>query len=145
MVQPTPTPAELAEIRANVMKVRRLSDGLFRIGPMKIGADGLIGFIPGLGDVYALGAGGYLLHQAYRAGAPRSVLGKMAGWLALDVATGAVPLAGDAIDFFFRGHARAARELEGYLDRVHPEGRARREPRWRGWFKRTGGATAPAR
>lgn len=131
-----PTAQELAEIRVQVMKVRRLSDGLFRLGPLKIGADGLIGFIPGLGDAYALGAGGYLLHLAYRAGAPRPVLAKMAGWLALDVATGAVPILGDAVDFLYRGHARAARELEGYLDRVHPEGRVPREPRWRGWFKR---------
>ena len=131
-----PTSAELAEIREQIVKVRRLSDGLFRIGPLKVGADALIGFVPGLGDVYSIGAGGYLLHLARRAGAPRHVLGKMAGWLALDVVTGAVPLVGDAVDFFYRGHARAARELEAHLDRVHPEGRIPREPRWRGWFGR---------
>jgi hypothetical protein len=135
----TPTSAELADIREQVMRVRRFSDGLFRVGPVKIGADGLIGFIPGAGDLYAVGAGGYLLHLAWKAGAPRSVLGKMAGWLALDLATGAVPLAGDAVDFFFRGHAKAAHELERWLDRVHPEGRRPAEPRWRGWFKRQGG------
>lgn len=133
---PEPTPAELAAIRENVMRVRRASDGLFRIGPVKIGLDALVGFIPGAGDLYALGAGGILLHQAYKANAPRHVIAKMAGWLALDVATGAVPLAGDAVDVFFRGHARAARELESHLDRVHPEGRRPVEPRWRGWFKR---------
>ena len=131
-----PTSAELSEIREQVMKVRRLSDGLFRIGPMKIGADALLGIIPGLGGAYAIGAGAYLLHQANKAGAPGHVLGKMAGWLALDVAIGAVPVLGDATDFLFRGHARAARELEAHLDRVHPEGRVPREPRWRGWFNR---------
>lgn len=132
----TPTPAELAQIRERVMKVRRFSDGLFRLGPIKVGADGLIGFIPGAGDIYAIGAGGYLLHLAWRAGAPRSVLAKMGAWLALDLATGAVPLAGDAVDFFYRGHAKAAHELERWLDVVHPEGRKPVEPRWRGWFKR---------
>ena len=35
---PEPTPAELAVIRQNVVNVRRFSDGLFRIGPLKIGA-----------------------------------------------------------------------------------------------------------
>ena len=115
------------------MKVRRFSDGLFRLGPIKVGADGLIGFIPGAGDVYAIGAGGYLLHLAWRAGAPRSVMAKMTAWLALDLATGVVPLAGDAVDFFYRGHAKAAQELERWLDVVHPEGRKPVEPRWRGW------------
>ncbi len=132
---PEPTPAELAAIRENVMRVRRASDGLFRIGPVKIGLDALVGVVPGAGDLYSLGAGGILLHQAYKAGAPAPVLTKMAGWLAIDLATGVVPGI-DLIDFFFRGHARAARELESHLDRVHPEGRRPAEPRWRGWFNR---------
>lgn len=137
-----PTSAEFAAIRRRVMKVRRFSDGLFRVGPVKIGADGLTTFVPGLGAVYGLGAGGYLIHQAVKAGAPADVIGKMAGWLLLDVATGEVPILGDAVDFFFRGHDKAAHELERHLDRVHPEGRKPVEPRWRGWFKRTGGELA---
>lgn len=132
-----PTSQELAEVRANVEKVRRLSDGLFQLGPVKVGLDGMIGFIPGAGDLYAIGAGAFLLHQARRAGAPGHVLARMAGWLAFDVATGAVPLVGDAVDFFFRGHAKAARELEKHLDLVHPEGRTRPAPgRWRKAFSR---------
>jgi hypothetical protein len=133
--RPVPSPGELADIRRQMQGVRRWSDGLFKIGPLKVGLDGVIGFIPGAGDLYALGAGGYLLHLAWRAGAPRRVLAKMAGWLALDVATGAVPLAGDAVDFFFRGHAKAATELERHLDAVHPEGRTVREPGWRKWAR----------
>ncbi len=137
--RPIPSRAELAAIREQVNGVRRWSDGLFKVGPVKVGLDGLVGFIPGAGDLYALGAGGYLLHLAWRAGAPRSVLAKMAGWLALDLATGAVPLAGDAVDFFFRGHAKAARALEKHLDQVHPEGRVVRGPgRWRSTLNRVG-------
>lgn len=127
---------DYAEIRANIARVRGWSDGLFKVGPLKVGLDGIVGLIPGVGDLYALGAGGYLLHQAVLAEAPRSVLAKMAGWLALDVATGTVPVVGDAVDFFFRGHAKAARELERHLDRVHPQGRVLRTSRWRGWLDR---------
>jgi hypothetical protein len=31
---------------------------MFRVGPIKVGRTALIGFVPGLGDIYALGAGG---------------------------------------------------------------------------------------
>lgn len=141
--RPVPHPSELARIRAEMTKVRRLSENLFKVGPVGIGLDGLISWVPGAGLLYTLGAGGYLMKLAWQAGAPESVMRRMAGWIAADGLIGAVPIAGDVADVFFRGHAKAAVELEKHLDAVHPEGRTRPGPgRWRSMFNRKGRGAA---
>lgn len=74
-----------------------------RIG---IGLDGLIGLVPGIGDA----AGGvfslYVLYLGYRAGAPASVLVRMAANVGIDVVVGAVPLLGDLFDLGFKANER---------------------------------------
>lgn len=85
---------------------------MIKIGPWSLGLDGVLAWIPGVGTVYSLGAGGYLLYEATQAGASKATLGKMAAWLAADSALSGVPLAGWAIDTFFRGHRMAAMALQ---------------------------------
>ena len=88
-----------------------MSDNLFKLGPLKVGLDGVLTWIPGVGDVYGLGASGFLLVQAARAGASNETLTKMVLLLGTDAVVGSVPLAGDVFDLVFRAHARAARVL----------------------------------
>lgn len=104
-------PAELERISRNVSDWRRLSDNLFRVGPLKVGLDGLLTWLPGVGDVYGLGASGYLLVQASRAGASTETLVKMGLLLGTDAVVGSIPVAGDIFDVFFRAHARSSRVL----------------------------------
>ena len=59
-------------------RIRGLSDEMFKVGPWGVGLDGILAWIPGVGTVYSLGAGGYLLYEAAQAGASKSTLGKMA-------------------------------------------------------------------
>jgi Domain of unknown function (DUF4112) len=111
--------AEVERIRATVDQWRRLSDRLFEIGPLKIGLDGILTWIPGVGGVYGLGAGGFLLLQAHRARASRSTMTKMALLLGADALVGEVPVLGDVFDFLFRAHARSARILLSDMERTH--------------------------
>jgi hypothetical protein len=81
----------------------------------RIGLDGLLGLIPGVGDALSAGIAGYAVIAAARLGAPRSVLARMAGNIALDTLAGAVPLLGDLFDFGFKANRRNLRTLESFL------------------------------
>ena len=95
---------------------RKLSDRLFQVGPFKVGLDGVLTWIPGVGDAYTLGAGGYLLYHATRAKASKRTLTKMGLLLGTDALIGSVPLLGDAFDFSSRAHGRSARILRAELN-----------------------------
>ena len=47
----------------------------------------------------------------------------MAGNVAFDTAVGAIPLAGDAFDLFFKSNTRNLRIVKRHLDRHHPQTR----------------------
>jgi hypothetical protein len=109
--------AHLAWRRAD--RIRKLSDDLVRVGPVGLGIDGLIAWIPGAGTIYSVGAAALLFNEAIEAGASKATLLKMAGWLGLDSATSAVPIVGWAVDTLFRGHAMSARALQKDIERRH--------------------------
>jgi len=57
--------------------------------------------------VYGAGAiGAYLIYEAQRLGIPRSAVIRMIANIAVDTAIGAIPVAGDIWDFFFRANDR---------------------------------------
>jgi len=72
----------------------------------RIGADAIIGLVPGVGDAAMGLVGAYLIYEAHRLGAPKSALARMIGNLVLDTAIGAIPIVGDIWDFFFRSNDR---------------------------------------
>ena len=65
---------DIARLRRSIEQIGRLSDNILKLGRFGIGLDGLLAWIPGLGMLYSLGAGGYLLLQGWRARLPVSVL-----------------------------------------------------------------------
>jgi hypothetical protein len=73
---------------------------------LRIGADALIGLVPGFGDAAMGLVGAYLIYEAHRLGAPKAALVRMVVNLALDTGIGAIPVAGDVWDFFFRANDR---------------------------------------
>ncbi len=80
---------------------------------MRVGLDGLVGlFLPGLGDLAGGLTSGLILLQAVRRGAPKVVLVRMLGNVALDSLVGIVPILGDAFDLAFKSNRRNLRLLE---------------------------------
>ena len=110
---------DLHNIRNNVERVKKLSDNVVGIGPLGVGLDGLLTWIPIVGTVYSVGAAGWLLTQAMRAKATPGTIARMVGYLGVDVATGEVPIAGDVVDFFFPGHLMAAKALQKDIESTH--------------------------
>lgn len=106
-------------VRARLTKWRKLSDKLFTVFGHGVGLDGILTFVPGVGGVYSLSVGAYLISQAFHVRASKTTLAKMGALLALDSVTGEIPLAGDAFDIWLRAHARMARALEREMERTH--------------------------
>jgi hypothetical protein len=94
-------------------RVKRLSDGLVRIGPWGLGVDAVIDWLPGGGPVYSAGAGALLIYEAIAAGASKATIARMTAYLLLDTGVSSVPLIGWAADALFTGHALAARATAG--------------------------------
>ncbi|MGV3578930.1 DUF4112 domain-containing protein [Brevundimonas sp.] len=116
---PKRTIGDIEKIWSNVEGVKKLSDRAVGLGPFGIGMDGLLTWIPVVGTVYSVGAGGWLLMQAVRAKASPATIARMVGYLGVDVATGEVPVAGDVVDFFFPGHLMAAKALQKDIESTH--------------------------
>ena len=110
---------DIEKIWSNVEGVRKLSDRVVGVGPFGLGMDGLLTWIPWVGDVYTVGTGGWLFLQAVRAKATPVTLAKMSGYLLADTATGAVPILGAVVDTVFAGHAYAARALLKDIETTH--------------------------
>jgi hypothetical protein len=97
----------------------RLLDSSLRLPgtQFRFGLDPLLGLIPVAGDFASMGLSSYLVWEARRLGLPRHVMIRMMGNVAMDTVVGAIPLLGDAFDFFFRANRRNMRLLEKSLAR----------------------------
>lgn len=73
---------------------------------VRIGADAILGLVPGIGDMAMGLVGAYLIYEAHRLGAPKTAIARMIGNVAMDTAIGAIPFVGDIWDFFFRSNDR---------------------------------------
>ena len=103
----------------SVNVVKKLSDRVIGIGPFGLGIDGVLAWVPGLGPVYSIGAGAFLVGQALRAGASVSTLTRKIAYLAADTASSGVPFVGWAVDTLFPGHLMAATALQKDIEDRH--------------------------
>lgn len=85
-----------------------------------VGLDAIIGLVPVVGDIIAMGMGAYIVWEARNLGMPKWKLLRMAGNVAFDSAVGAVPVVGDVFDFMFRSNTRNLRIVKKHLDKHHP-------------------------
>ncbi|HET9626854.1 MAG TPA: DUF4112 domain-containing protein [Kofleriaceae bacterium] len=77
------------------------------------GLDAALGFVlPGLGDVIGAVLGLYIVGLALRRRVSAVVVARMVMNLAIDLAIGLVPIAGDLADFAFRANTRNVALLE---------------------------------
>lgn len=114
---------DIEKIWSNVEGVRKLSDRAVGAGPFGVGLDGLLTWVPVVGTAYTVGAAGWLIIQAMRANATPATLVRMMGYLGVDslltVGGEVIPVAPDILDFFFQGHAMAARALQKDIESTH--------------------------
>ena len=83
---------------------------------LTVGVDAIVGLFPVIGDLIGVALSSYILSQAARLGAPRSVLTRMAFNIGVEGAVGIIPFAGDVFDAAFKANQRNVRLLEQWLD-----------------------------
>ncbi len=119
---PTPRRAGTGESapKTEARHLRRLAwllDESIRLpGGYRIGIDGIIGLIPGIGDGIGLLASGYIVTQAARLGVPTSILTRMTLNVLLESLIGAIPIIGDMFDFAWKANLRNLEMMNHYLE-----------------------------
>jgi len=83
---------------------------------LTIGIEALIGLFPVIGDLIGVALSSYIVSQASRLGAPRSVLLRMSFNVLVEGLVGIVPVAGDLFDAGFKANQRNVRLLGAWMD-----------------------------
>ncbi len=83
-------------------------------GGYRIGLDGLIGLVPGIGDAAGALVSSYMVVEAGRLGASKALLLRMAFNVLLETLIGTVPVAGDLFDFAYKANLRNLHLLEAH-------------------------------
>jgi hypothetical protein len=112
----------------NLDFVAHLLDDWFRVPgtSIRFGLDGLVGLVPGLGDILAGLASSIIILGAWVRGVPYITLVRMVVNVGLDVVIGAIPLLGDAFDIAWKANRRNYALLVRCLEQP-------RRQTWRDW------------
>ena len=97
----------------------RFTDSSLRIPftRFELGAEAIIGLIPGIGDLAGLVLASYVLLEAQRAGASGATKRRMVRNMLIDFVGGLVPVVGDAFDAIYKANTRNTRLLRKELMR----------------------------
>ena len=137
-----PRAPDEAQIQATLRRVETLAywlDDRYRVPGTRyrVGLDGIVGLIPGVGDVVTNALTAYIVYQAWRLGIPASTLTRMIANLGIDTVVGIVPLVGDLLDLGFKANRRNLALLHRHLaERGTSQGSRADAPA--GGFSRTG-------
>jgi hypothetical protein len=104
---------------ARIEALSKLLDVAFVLPGTKIryGIDGLIGLVPIVGDILTTAISLWIVREARALGAPKYLVARMLGNVAVDGVVGLVPFAGDAFDVMFRANMRNMRILKRWMDK----------------------------
>lgn len=109
------TPDKIEKLKQLETLIRYM-DSQFSVFGFRFGIDGLIGLVPGLGDV----AGGLvsilIILRIRNIGVSEEVLNKMMRNVLIDVFVGSVPLLGDMFDFGFKVNERNMKLAKKHLN-----------------------------
>ena len=102
---------------ARIGLLAKLLDSAFLIPGLnrRVGLDAVLGLVPGVGDAISAALASYIIWEARQLGLPRWKIARMVGNVAVDTALGAIPLAGDVFDVFFKSNERNLRIIHEHL------------------------------
>lgn len=104
----------------------KLMDAQFSIPGTNIrfGLDGIIGLIPGAGDLSTFAVSGYMLWVMANNGASGFVLARMTFNILIDAIVGAIPILGDLFDIAFKANMRNVRLMQEHYEEGRHKGSA---------------------
>ncbi|HEX9689465.1 MAG TPA: DUF4112 domain-containing protein [Thermoanaerobaculia bacterium] len=89
-----------------IEKLAWLMDQSIPVGRWRIGLDGIIGLVPGLGDLIGAAISAVIVAAGVRAGLPRSAIARMVANVAIEAVVGVVPFLGDLFDMAWKANTR---------------------------------------
>jgi hypothetical protein len=94
-----------------------LLDDFIRIPgtPIRFGLDGIVGFIPGVGDILGGLASSIIIIAAWARGVPMVTVARMVLNVAIETGVGAIPVLGNLFDIGWRANRRNYALLTGSL------------------------------
>ncbi|MBD9572705.1 DUF4112 domain-containing protein [Ensifer adhaerens] len=101
----------------------RLMDTALRIPGTRVslGADSVLGLIPGVGDWAAAAISLVIVNEARRLGVPNDKLVKMLVNVGFDTVAGSVPVLGDVFDIYFKSNRRNLQLVLDHLGLDHAD------------------------
>jgi len=107
-------------------RLAKLMDAQFRIPGTEIrfGLDGIIGLIPGAGDLSTFAVSGYMLWIMANNGASGFVLAKMTLNILIDALIGSIPILGDVFDIAFKANMRNIQLMQEHYEEGRHRGSA---------------------
>tara|TARA_R110001599_G_scaffold150741_1_gene334906 strand:+ start:2509 stop:2925 length:417 start_codon:yes stop_codon:yes gene_type:complete len=82
---------------------------------LRIGLDGLLGLIPGIGDTVTAGLSAIIILDAHKKGARKRILVRMVSNSLIDLVIGSIPLVGDLFDFAYKSNTKNVKLLKQEL------------------------------
>ena len=113
---------------ADLVRLATWLDSEFRLpGNIRIGWDGILGLIPGIGDLLTSLVSIYIIGRAAQLGCPPSVLVRMGAIVLFESLVDMVPVLGNLFDVYWKSNERNLKLIERHLR--DPDSLARRS-RW---------------
>jgi hypothetical protein len=99
----------------------RLLDSIIPLpGGYRIGIDGLLGLIPGIGDIAGGVASSYIIIESARLGASTTTLLRMVFNVLVESIIGLIPFLGDLFDFVWKANEKNTALMEKQLHEPQP-------------------------
>lgn len=83
----------------------------------KVGWDGILGFIPGVGDFVTTSFAFYILLRAAMLGCPLSLVSRMGINILIETIVDMIPLVGNIFDLFWKANLKNVALIDNYLER----------------------------
>ena len=101
-------------------RLEHLFDRAYRLPgtQFRFGLDGVLGLIPGIGDAATAAVSSVLVFDAWKSGARKRVIGRMARNVAVDWLVGTIPLVGDLFDFGYKANTKNIKLLRDERNRI---------------------------
>lgn len=118
-------------INQDLAKIANFLDKKFSILGFRFGWDGILGFIPGVGDIVTNLLSIYILIRGAMNGAPPIIILRMGLNILLDNLFDSIPILGNFFDFFWKSNLKNIVLLEQYS--LNPE-KTHKKTRWKMFF-----------
>jgi len=102
-----------------VARLRSIADVMDSLVPVpilgRVGLDGILGLIPGVGDLVGLTVSSYFVLIAAKMRVSKAVLARMVFNIGVDAMVGTIPFVGDMFDFVFKANRKNLVLVERHL------------------------------